>query len=77
MKLFNKKELILNSSASALGLFTKAIRALQKVSDASKKLVEENEVKIKSLQTDNELLTKTADQHTKIIDNINKLLGVE
>lgn len=76
MNLFNKKESILNSSANALSLFTKATVALEKVVEQSQELVAKNDEKIKSLQADNEMLTQTAEKNNKIIENINKLLGL-
>lgn len=76
MNLFNKKQIILNSGTSALNLFTKAVKALQTVSDKSRTLIVKNEEKITDLQADNQQLTQTVERNDKIIENINKLMEI-
>lgn len=69
------KASVLQNSASAIDLFTKAINKLRSNNDLADELISKNVRKIENLSTDNDQLDAAKVRNQNIIANIEKMLA--
>lgn len=75
LRLFkSRKNRVIASSENAIGLFQKAIQALNESNENSEKLLETNTKAIEKLTADNDVLFELSEKNKRIISNIENLL---